>query len=100
MYSYLLGSTHPYGLTDMHVACVPPALVCARYGVREGRGPALGGVCLGKLTDSSETRVAARLPTRQSVHAVKTLRSRCFLRLCFRFVVSEGEGPGAPSAAG
>ena len=30
---------------------------------------------LGKLNDSSETRAVARLPTQQSVHAVKALRS-------------------------
>ena len=40
-----------------------------------GRGPALGGVCLGKTIDLSETRGFARLPTRRSVHVVKALRS-------------------------
>ena len=39
------------------------------------RGPALGGACLGKSTDSSQTRSATRLPTRRSVHAEKSLRS-------------------------
>ena len=39
------------------------------------RGPALSGVCLGKSTDSSETRGRAGLPTRRSVHVVKALRS-------------------------
>ena len=42
---------------------------------KEGRGPALGGVCLGKSTDLSETRGRAGLPTRRSVHVVKALRS-------------------------
>ena len=42
------------------------------------RGPALGGVCLGKPTDLSETPRFAGLPTlttRRSVHVVKALRS-------------------------
>ena len=42
---------------------------------RPRRGPALGGACLGIGIDSSQTRVVPRLPTTQSVHAVKTLRS-------------------------
>ena len=41
----------------------------------ERRGPDVSGVCLGIGTDSSQTCVVARLPTAQSVHAVKTLRS-------------------------
>ena len=39
------------------------------------RGPALGGACLRKRTDLSQTRSATRLPTRRSVHAEKSLRS-------------------------
>ena len=39
------------------------------------RGPDVGGACLGISIDSSETRAVARLPTQQSVHAVKALRS-------------------------
>ena len=39
------------------------------------RGPALGGACLRKPTDLSQTRSATRLPTRRSVHAEKSLRS-------------------------
>ena len=45
------------------------ALQCTR------RGPDVGGACLGMSIDSSETRVVARLPTTQSVHAVNALRS-------------------------
>ena len=37
------------------------------------RGPALGGVCLGKTTDSSETRGRARLSARQSVQCVPVM---------------------------
>ena len=49
-----------------------------------GRGPALGGVCLGKSTDLSETRGRAGLPTRRSVHVVKALRSPIELAIAHR----------------
>ena len=39
------------------------------------QGPALGGACLRIGIDSSQTLGVPRLPTTQSVHAVKTLRS-------------------------
>ena len=34
------------------------------------RGPALGGVCLGKPTDSSQTRGCVPMAARQSVHGM------------------------------
>jgi len=37
------------------------------------RGPALGGVCLGKPTDSSETAGRARFPAWQSVRCVPVM---------------------------
>ena len=48
------------------------------------RGPALGGVCLGKPTDSSQTRGRAGLPTRRSVHVMKALRSPIELAIAHR----------------
>ena len=45
-------------------------LVHVRLCARARRGPALGGVCLGKLTDSSETRVSVPIAARQSVHGM------------------------------
>ena len=38
-----------------------------------GRGPALGGVCLGKPTDSSETRGRVPMSARQSVHGMPVI---------------------------
>ena len=37
------------------------------------RGPALGGVCLGKTTDSSETRGCVPMSARQSVHGMPVI---------------------------
>ena len=36
-------------------------------------GPALGGVCLRKTTDFSQTRGFAGLPTRRSVHGMPVI---------------------------
>ena len=43
------------------------------YGARGGRGPALGGVCLGIATDLSETRARVPFADRLSVHGMPVI---------------------------